>query len=149
MRWRFGVRRSCGALKLHLTGRACFVLAFWLLAVPFPWVAAAAAAAAVHELGHLTAVWMFGGSVTELEFDAFGAKMVTSPMEAKEELVCALAGPLFGALVCLFWRWIPRTAICAAMQTMFNLLPVWPLDGGRALLCLRNICCKDGRFGVQ
>lgn len=149
MHWSSGARPLFGGAKLCVTGRACVMVAFWLLTVPFPWVGAAAAAALVHESGHLLAVWICGGRVMELEIDAFGAKMVTAPLEEKEELLCAVAGPLLGALVCLFWRWIPRMALCAGVQTVFNLIPVYPLDGGRALRCLRNICCKDGRFGVQ
>lgn len=132
--------------ELRVKGRAFLVLAFWLLAVPVQWVAAAMTAACVHELGHIIAVWMCGGRIWRLEIDGFGAKMETEPLVPKEELLCALAGPLAGALLCLFWRWVPRIAVCAGVQTLFNLLPVFPLDGGRALRALRNICCKDGRF---
>ncbi len=125
------------------------LLALWLLAVPFRWVVGAMAAAAVHELGHLVLLWMHGVPVRKIEIDIGGAIIRTAPMEPIEELNCALAGPVAGVIVCLFWRWFPEAAVCAAVQTAFNLLPVYPLDGGRALAALRNICCKAGEKGVQ
>ena len=135
--------------RIRVTGRAYLALAFYLLALPVQWIGAVLTAAMIHELGHLIAIWMCGGRVFGMEIDAFGARIETSPMEPKEELLCAMAGPLAGALVCLFWRWLPRTTFCAAVQTAFNLIPVFPLDGGRAWRAGRNICCKDGGFGVQ
>lgn len=134
--------------RLRISGGAYLTLAFWLLICPVQWVGAALAAACVHELGHLIAIWMCGGRVWEICVEPSGAKMETEPLEPREELICALAGPLTGGILCLFWRWIPRMAVCAAVQTAFNLLPVFPLDGGRALRAARNICCKEKGNGL-
>lgn len=135
--------------RIRVRGRVFLLLALWVLALPLKWVAGALAAAAVHELGHLAALWMWNVPVHEMELDLWGAVIRTGPMEDQEELCCALAGPLAGALVCLFWRWVPEVAVCAGVQSLFNLIPLYPLDGGRALLALRNICCKPGEKGVQ
>lgn len=136
-------------LKLQVTGSALMMLALWLLVLPLRWVLGALSAAFVHELGHLIALWLCEVPVLGMEIHGTGAAIRTAPMEPREELYCALAGPLTGALVCLFWRWFPEAAACGAVQTLFNLLPVYPMDGGRVMLALRNICCKPGQKGVQ
>ena len=125
------------------------MFALWVLVVPLNWVSGALTAAVIHEVGHLVALWLWDVPVLGLEADWSGAEIRTGSMEPREELCCALAGPLAGALVCLFWQWFPEAAVCAGVQTLFNLIPLYPLDGGRALLTMRNICCKPGEKGVQ
>lgn len=116
---------------------------FWLvlalvgLLFPLRFVAGVLSAAAVHELGHILAIRLTGGCVRRLELGAGGARIVTDPMEPGAELVCALAGPVAGLLTLLGWRWFPEAAAAGLVQTAFNLLPVYPMDGGRAL---RVVC---------
>ncbi len=105
------------------------------LILPLQWLLAVALAAAVHELGHYLAVYACGGRVDRFQMSLSGAAMGVRGLSGAQELFCALAGPLFGAMLLLFARWIPRTAVCAGFQTLFNLLPVYPLDGGRAVRC--------------
>ena len=54
-------------------------------------------------------------------------------MPPGRELLAALAGPLGSAVLSLFAPILPRTASCAAVHCLFNLLPLFPLDGGRVL----------------
>ena len=75
----------------------------------------------------------------ELRICAGGAVMDASPMSTVRELFCVLAGPIGGMLLSLFFRWIPRVAICAVFQSAFNLLPIYPLDGGRAVGCILEL----------
>lgn len=52
---------------------------------------------------------------------------------AGREVLCALAGPLGGFLLLFLLHSAPRIALCAFVQSVCNLIPVYPLDGGRAL----------------
>lgn len=126
-------------IEFQVTGRAYLLLALWILVVPIRWAAAALTAACVHELGHLAALRLWGVKVFEIEIDIFGAKIETAPMDNGQELACALAGPLAGLTLCALWKWLPSLSIWALTQSVFNLLPIYPLDGGRAWRAGRKI----------
>ena len=150
MALRSGARRSSlGLVEWSVSGRALVFFGAMLLLTDARWVLAAAAAAAVHELGHLAVLWLYGRRIFGFRADLGGAVIRTEPLPAREELLCALAGPLAGLLTVLFFRFLPRLACCAAVQSFYNLLPIYPLDGGRVCRNFRNICCKDGPKGVQ
>ncbi len=111
------------------------ILALALLVLPMQWLLAIVLAAAFHELCHYWAVRLCGGEIHRITLGLTGARMEVSDLRPDRELICALAGPLGGLCLLIFVRWFPRTAICAAAQSLYNLLPVYPLDGGRALRC--------------
>ena len=116
------------------------LLALALLILPLRWLLAVLLAGAVHELGHYAALRLCGVNVSDLRIGLDGTRMIVGQMGRWQELFCALAGPLAGLGLVLFARWIPRTAVCACMHSTYNLLPVYPLDGGRAVCC---ICASD------
>lgn len=118
---------------MKIDGAACILGALAILILPLNWVLAGIIAAGFHELCHCLMVKVMGGRVWEFRIGVGGAVMETSPMSTGRELLCVLAGPLGGILLMLFYRWIPRVAICAGLQSAFNMLPIYPLDGGRAL----------------
>ena len=132
----------------HVRTEAGFWLVLGLMVLLFPmrFLAGVLAAASVHELGHILAVRLLGGRVLGIRLRACGARIEASPMEPGRAAVCALAGPAAGAMTVLAWKWFPELALAGLVQTVFNLIPLYPLDGGRAL---RNICCKFRNFGVQ
>ena len=97
-------------------------------------------AAAVHELGHCLALRCLGTAWKSLRIGVFGAVLETndSRLSYGGELICVLAGPaanLLCAAVCAAvgrGRW-DAAAGANLVLCIFNLLPLRPLDGGRAL----------------
>ena len=129
------VRNFWRSAEFSVDAGAYLSAAARLVLFPLPWVGASYLAAVIHEMGHLTALWMDDIPVWRIRIGASGAKLDTAPLSPRQELICALAGPAFGLILCLFFRWMPRTALCAAVQTCYNLLPFPSMDGGRALRC--------------
>lgn len=115
---------------------ACFLGALVLLTLPLHWILAAVAAAGFHELCHLGAVYALGGRVLSFRIGPAGAVMETQIHGQWRECLAALAGPAGSFALLLAARWLPHIALCGCVQGLFNLLPIYPLDGGRVLRCL-------------
>lgn len=109
-----------------------FFLAMILLTLPLPWILSALLAAVVHELFHVAAVWLLRGRIRRVSVGIGGARMETELEGAFARILAALAGPLGSFLLLLLCRYMPKVAVCGCVQGLFNLLPIWPLDGGRA-----------------
>lgn len=107
-----------------------------LMVLPLPWISACILAAAVHEAGHYVSIRLIGGKGIQFGMYAFRAKMKLPTLSLKREMICALAGPTAGLMMLLLIHWMPRTAVCAFCQSVWNLLPIYPLDGGRMVNCL-------------
>lgn len=50
-------------------------------------------------------------------------------------MFCAAAGPLGSFLFARAMTFFPEASVCALVQGIYNLLPVYPLDGGRIFRC--------------
>ena len=133
--------------RFSVSGGFCVLLALFALTVPLPWLFAALFAAAFHELGHLTAIYLLDGSVRLGNLGSSSADMVISPMSRGKEALAALGGPLFSLLLLLLWRQMPRIALCAGFQLCYNLLPLYPMDGGRIISCYLSlkVCERIGK----
>lgn len=133
-------------VRIEADGGFWLVLALMLLLFPLKLLVGILIAALVHECGHLLAIRLTGGRVLAIRLRAGGAGIETVPMEPGKEALCALAGPGMGALTICAWQVFPELALAGLVQTVFNMIPVYPMDGGRLV---RNICCKIRDFGVQ
>lgn len=125
--------------NISVTGWAFVGLALLILLLPLKWIVAALLAAVIHELSHFLAVKACGGRLRGFSVGMGGAVMETDPMSPGKELLCILAGPTGGLSLLLLVRWFPRLAVCGAMHSVYNLLPIYPLDGGRAIRCLSHL----------
>ena len=100
----------------------------------------------VHEFSHIAAIFLCGASIDIIDIRAFGIRVNVpelSCMSYKNEIIIAAAGPLAGIITA-------SLAFAAAVMsdtsvfdyfigvnvviTAINLIPVYPLDGGRIIL---------------
>lgn len=114
----------------------CVLLSLFLLILPLPWVFAWFIAAAFHEICHLFVLKIYNIRVHSVTVSFRGAEIKTESMEPVCELLACAAGPLGGFLLMLLLRTAPAVAVCALIQSVYNLFPLYPLDGGRILNCI-------------
>lgn len=120
------------------------LLSLWLYATFWGWKFALVfiALIAVHELGHYATFRLFGTPVSLPLFVPGLGAFVSSPMtnDPGRNAIAAIMGPVFGvAASALCWSyglatgepfWI-AAAYTGFFLNLFNLIPAFPLDGGR------------------
>lgn len=114
-----------------------------LFLIPLQWLIAWLIAMAFHEFCHWIAVRLCGGNIDLLMIGIGGIDMRCGLLTDRKRLLCLLCGPLSGFILAAFGLWFPKIAICGWVLSIYNLLPVLPLDGGRVLQILLN---NDTRF---
>jgi len=163
MGWSIPILRVAGIqLRIHIT----FVLLIaWIAFAYYTQGGSSAAVGGVlfilllfacvvlHEFGHALAGKAFGINTPDITLLPIGgvARLERIPDEPVQELVIAAAGPVVTALIALgalvgggSWDYPPttKTSIPDLLFTMnvvlllFNLLPAFPMDGGRVLRAL-------------
>lgn len=103
----------------------------------------------LHEFGHAFVGKNKGYKLNTISLMPYGASLSgnNAPFKPKDEISIALAGPCVNVLIILFltslWWFFPSTYsftqdfYSANISTiLYNLLPIFPLDGGRVLLGL-------------
>ena len=113
--------------SLEVRPGAVVLLAGLYFLLPLRWCARLALTVTAHELGHVAALILCGAQVSGLRMEGCGLVLRT--------VTAALAGPAAGAGLFCILRGLGYIA-CAELSLLFscvNLLPVLPLDGGRAL----------------
>lgn len=135
--------RSC---KVVIDASTYICWALLILILPLRWVAAFFLASTVHECFHYAALCACHSPVLQLRIGIGGIQMEIPELGYFQELMCALAGPVGELLLAFFYKSFPELAVCAIIQSAYNFLPVYPLDGGRALRCAANLIfphCAD------
>lgn len=135
-------------ISFRMTPAAGILGAMMVLLMPLNWLVAWVLAAAVHELSHCLSLWICGKPVESICVDVGGTKILSDMLSDWQTVFCAISGPLGGLSLLLFADAYPRLAVCALLQSLYNLLPVFPLDGGRALRSLANILFPE-RFAQK
>ena len=131
-------------LRVHPAGWA--LLLAGLLLMPSTEVLAVLLALLWHEAAHVAALWLCGAGRVTVELTPFGGMMDADAVEAMtpgRQAATALSGVAASALAAwLCWRFAPRSGFWYALFCMnaslalLNCLPVWPLDGARAVMAL-------------
>lgn len=104
----------------------------------------------IHELGHVAVAREVGWTVSEIQLLPFGGVATVeeeATAEPLDEIVVALAGPFMNVAMIfisfLFWwggiwstEWTSFFMKSNLIIAGFNLIPIWPLDGGRIVQAL-------------
>lgn len=126
--------------EVHVEPGFLALLSAALLLLPASWVLAWVSAMLLHELGHIAAVALFRRRILFFRLGSDGAVLETESINGWTELFCAAAGPGISILLLSLSRCFPRIAVCGGIQAAYNLLPIYPLDGGRMLHALAGRC---------
>lgn len=139
--------------KLKISIRPLFII-YVIICLYFSWTNVLffyVMAIALHEFAHYVVANKLGYDIHSIVFSISGAGLHGNCVfNEKDDIKISLAGPLVNLLMILFllslW-WIYPTSylftydffICNISVMCFNLLPIYPLDGGRVLMAILAI----------
>lgn len=126
-------------LSLRIMPGFFYSLAISLLLVPFPLLGGWIAATVWHEACHYMMLQIFRLKVYAIVADFGGIRMETEHLSGLRLSLCALAGPVGGFLLTFLLPLWPAAALCGGIQSLYNLLPIVPLDGEKIV---RGVLCR-------
>lgn len=98
----------------------------------------------LHEAGHLLALRLLGAKLLSLRFGLTGAVIQTDVLSYSRELIVSAAGPAVSfALFLSCAKCSPIFALVNFCLLLFNMLPFYPLDGGRILRATLHLLLCD------
>ena len=125
--------------RIQISPGVYLYLSLLLLVLPLQYIASFLISGIIHEIGHLLALRTLKVPICRLRITVLGTVIETYEITPMQEMVCAAAGPLAGILTCMAARTFPLLGICAFIQTAYNLIPLYPFDGGRICKCCMAI----------
>ena len=146
--WRIGTYQQT-EFRIHPACLICYLYA--ALTGHLLFIAVATGSILIHEAAHALAAMLFKRPLLCIELTPLGAMLRTGDADELpwwKRLMVILAGPIASWALCVLAVWIGKnhaasTAWCRMMFCsnlsilMMNLLPAYPLDGGRVLaMCL-------------
>ncbi len=101
-------------------------------------------AVTLHEVGHLLMLRLLHVRIHKLRLAASGAVIETESLPYCKEIAVAAAGPAMnGLLLFLAARKEPMFALVNFCLLAYNLLPFYPLDGGRILCAVLHLLLSE------
>lgn len=135
------------SVKFSISAGALIVFSLLLLMIPLRWLAAFVCASVVHEVFHGVVIFLFGGSIRHVHVGATGTVMYTDVAGGIQEILCAAAGPIASFSLVLLADRFPRLAVCGFVHGLYNMLPLFPLDGGRILKNILYVIFQPNHAG--
>ena len=133
-------------IKIRVESHFLIWVALLFVMLPVRFVLSAFAAALSHEMCHIAGLKLLKYPVLDISIGGFGAKIHTVGLSGWDEVFIALAGPLGGLMMIPFAKWIPAISLFAFIQSIYNLIPVYPMDGGRVFRCILEIMGRKGKI---
>lgn len=130
-------------MKLYLSPLTLLYFALGLLFSHELSLVAVCTAVLIHELTHLIVLWLAGGRAASLTITPMGLSIERiGLLSHRGELWLSLTAPIANLLLAALYTHFafdPCTVEANLSFGLLNLLPIYPLDGGKALTALLSV----------
>lgn len=104
-----------------------------LIVLPLNWVFSALFAAVFHEACHMVILLLLRGKIKRIHISLTGCQIESTDLGGWQAMCSILAGPAGSMLLMFLSQTAPKVAVCGLFHGLYNLLPIFPLDGGRIM----------------